>query len=74
MKLFLNHLLISLLIAGISACAGTNKESRDQTLRRNIAQAYGFHYFNQIEQIQYTFNVEKGRNPNQTVFGSGNQR
>ena len=60
MKLFLNHLLISLLIVGISACAGTNKESRDQTLRRNIAQAYGFHYFNQIEQIQYTFNVQKG--------------
>lgn len=60
MKLFFNYLLITLLIAVISACAGTKKESRDQTLRRNIAQAYGFQYFNQVEKIQYTFNVKKG--------------
>ena len=52
--------LTILLIGGFAACASTSKESRDMAARLRIADAYGYQYFGQIEQIQYTFNVKKG--------------
>jgi hypothetical protein len=48
------------LIAGLAACAGGDKESRAMAVRQRIGQSYGVQYFDQIEQIQYTFNVRKG--------------
>ena len=49
-----------LLMAGLAACAGGDKESRAMAVRQRIGQSYGVQYFDQIEQIQYTFNVRKG--------------
>ncbi len=60
MRLFSRYLLIALLIAGISACAGHDKETRQTTVRQRIGDAYGVQDFSQIEQIQYTFNVQIG--------------
>jgi len=51
---------IILLITGLTACAGGDRESRAEAVRQRIAQSYGFQYFNQIEQVQYTYNVRKG--------------
>jgi len=59
-KLLLKVLLISLLLLGLSACAGHDKETRQMTLRERIGNAYGVHYFSQVEQIQYMFNVMIG--------------
>ena len=62
-KLHLNILLITLLSIGLSACStpsGHDKDIRPMTLRERIGNAYGVHYFSQIEQIQYTFNVKIG--------------
>ena len=52
--------LIVLLMLGLSACAGHDQETRKMTLRQAIGNAYGIHYFSQIEQIQYEFNVKIG--------------
>jgi hypothetical protein len=49
-----------LLLLGLSACAGPEKEPRQTNLRQRIGNAYGVHYFSQIEQIQYMFNVKIG--------------
>jgi hypothetical protein len=51
---------IILLITGLTACAGGDRESRAEAVRQRIAQSYGFQYFDQIEQVQYTYNVRKG--------------
>jgi hypothetical protein len=48
------------LVAGLTACAGGDPQSRASAVRQRIGQSYGFQYFDQIEQIQYTFNVRKG--------------
>lgn len=53
-------LLITLLLLGLTACTGHDKETRQMTLRERIGNAYGVHYFSQIEQIQYRFNVKIG--------------
>lgn len=53
-------LLITLLFLGLSACTGHDKETRPMTLRERIGNAYGVHYFSQVEQIQYLFNVKIG--------------
>ena len=52
--------LVVLLIAGLAACAGGDKESRAMAVRQGIGQSYGVQYFDQIEQVQYTFNVRNG--------------
>ena len=52
--------MVVLLIAGLAACAGGDKESRAMAVRQRIGQSYGLQYFNQIEQVQYTYNVKKG--------------
>ena len=52
--------MVALLITGLAACAGGDKESRATTVRQRIGQSYGVQYFDQIEQVQYTFNVRKG--------------
>jgi hypothetical protein len=49
-----------LLISGLAACAGGDKESRAMGVRQRIGQSYGVRYFDQIEQVQYTFNLRKG--------------
>jgi len=59
-KLLPKFLLISLCLVGLSACAGHDKETRQMTLRERIGNAYGVHYFSQVEQIQYMFNVKIG--------------
>ena len=59
-KPVLKFALVVSLIAGLAACAGTGKESRDAAPRQRIAGSYGFQYFNRIEQVQYTFNERKG--------------
>lgn len=61
MKLFSRYLLLLLLIAGIIACAGHDKETRQMTVRQRIGNAYGVHYFSQVDQIQYMFNVKIGK-------------
>jgi len=52
--------LITLLLFGLFACAGHDKETQQMTLRERIGNAYGVHYFSQVEQIQYMFNVKIG--------------
>jgi hypothetical protein len=62
-KLLPKALLITLLLLGLSACAGGgehDKGTRQMTLRERIGNAYGVHYFSQVEQIQYMFNVKIG--------------
>ncbi len=49
-----------LLITGLAACAGGDRQSRAMSIRQRIGQSYGVQYFDQIEQVQYTFNVRKG--------------
>jgi hypothetical protein len=51
---------IILLITGLTACAGGDRQSQAEAVRQRIAQSYGFQYFNQIEQVQYTYNVRNG--------------
>ena len=53
-------LLIPLLLLGLTACAGHDKETRQMNLRERVGNAYGVHYFSQVEQIQYMFNVKIG--------------
>ena len=60
MKSLSRYLLVPLLTAGIMACAGQGKETQKMTVRQSIGNAYGVHYFSQIEQIQYEFNVKIG--------------
>jgi len=52
--------MVVLLLAGLAACAGGDKKPQVIDVRQLIAQSYGVQYFNQIEQVQYTFNVRKG--------------
>ena len=52
--------LFTLLLLGLSACAGQDQETRPMTLRQRIGNACGVHYFSRVEQIQYTFNVRIG--------------
>ena len=52
--------MVILLITGLAACAGGDKESRATAVRQRIGQSYGVQYFDQIEQVQYTFNVKNG--------------
>jgi hypothetical protein len=61
-KLIPKVLLITLLLLGLTACASQDKykDTRQMTLRERIGNAYGIHYFSQIEQIQYMFNVKIG--------------
>jgi hypothetical protein len=60
MKPVLTLVMVVLLNSGLAACAGGNKESRALEVRQRIGQSYGVQYFDQIEQVQYTFNVHKG--------------
>jgi len=60
MKPVLSFSMVVLLITGLAACAGGDRESRDMTVRQRIARSYGFQYFDQIEQVQYTFNMRNG--------------
>ena len=60
MNLLPKVLLITLLLLGLTACAGHDKETRQMTLRERVGNAYGVHYFSQVEQIQYMFNVKIG--------------
>lgn len=56
-------LLITLLSLGLFACAGSgkgNEITRPMTLTERIGNTYGIHYFPQVEQIQYMFNVKIG--------------
>lgn len=59
-KLLPKVLLITSLLLGLSACAGHDQETRQMTLRERIGNAYGVHYFPQVEQIQYMFNARIG--------------
>ena len=60
MKPLPKTLLLTLLLLGLSACSAQNQETRPMTLRQRIGNAYGIHYFSQVEQIQYTFNAKIG--------------
>ena len=52
--------LIPLLIIGLMACAGHDKQTSEMTIRQRIGNSYGVQYFSRVEQIQYTFNVKAG--------------
>ena len=60
MKPVITLVMVVSLFAGLTACAGGDKESRAIAVRQRIGQSYGVQYFDQIEQVQYTFNVRKG--------------
>ena len=51
--------LVFIVTVSLAACAGHNKD-RSMTARQHIAESYGLQYFGEVEQIQYTFNVQKG--------------
>ena len=59
-KPVLTFSMVVLLIAGLAACAGGDKESRAMAVRQRIGQSYGVQYFDQIEQVQYTINIRRG--------------
>ena len=59
---------IILLIAGLSACAGGDGASQEMAVRQLIGQSYGAQYFDQIEQVQYTYNVRKGEQHNRRFW------
>lgn len=52
--------LIGILIIGLLGCAGGDRESEAMAVRQLIGKSYGAQYFDQIEQLQYTYNVKKG--------------
>ena len=60
MKLLARFRLIPLLIIGLIACAGHDKQTSEMTFRQHIGNSYGVQYFSRVEQIQYTFNVKDG--------------
>jgi hypothetical protein len=60
MKFFGGCLLISLLLIGLGACAGHDKQTSEIVIRQRIGKSYGVQYFPQVEQIQYTFNIKLG--------------
>ena len=62
MKFYVKYFLWLLLMTGIVACAGPDKETRQMTLRQSIGNACGIDYFPQVEQIQYMFNEKIGDN------------
>ena len=55
----LKILMVFLLTVGMAGCAGHSKE-RGGTARQHIAESYGLQHFNEVEKIQYTFNVKIG--------------
>jgi hypothetical protein len=59
-KIIPKALLITVVLFGLSACAGPGKDVRKMTLRQSIGNSYGVHYFSRVEQIQYRFNVKLG--------------
>lgn len=59
---FFAEILIPLLIIGIIACAGPDRQTSAMTIRQRIGNSYGVAYFSQVEQIQYTFNIKVGEN------------
>ena len=48
MKLLSKVLLITLLLFGLFACAGHDKETQQMILRERIGNAYGVHYLSLI--------------------------
>lgn len=50
--------LILVLITVFTLGAATAKESRAQSISQRIAEAYGIEYFDRVDQIRYTFNVQ----------------
>ena len=59
MNLCSKFFTVFLLTVSITACAGLTKES-GMTVRQHIAESYGLQYFDEVEKLQYTFNVQKG--------------
>jgi hypothetical protein len=59
-KTLLRAFMVTIILFGLSACAGPDKETRRMTLRESIGNAYGVNYFSRVEQIQYRFNVMIG--------------
>jgi hypothetical protein len=57
-----------LLFVALTACAGGDKESQETAVRRLIGQSYGAQYFDQIEQVQYTYNVRIGEQHNRRFW------
>ena len=57
-----------LLVIAITACAGGDKESEAKAVRQLIGKSYGAQYFDQIEQVQYTYNMKKGEQHNRRFW------
>ena len=53
-------LLITSLLVVTTVCFGLVSQARSADMRQRVAEAYGIKSFGQIEQIRYTFNVQKG--------------
>ena len=53
-------LAIVLMLISVVACTGFKSQSRHADIRRTVAAAYGVQYFEKVEQIRYTFNVQIG--------------
>ena len=60
--------LIAMLIIALGGCAGGDKNSQAIAVRQLIGQSYGAQYFDQIEQVQYTYNVRKGEQHNRRFW------
>ncbi|UCD81059.1 MAG: hypothetical protein JSW26_06425 [Desulfobacterales bacterium] len=60
MKSPLNYLITAFVLVFTTACSGVDQQSGGADIRQKVAQAYGIQSFGQIEQIQYTFNVQLG--------------
>ena len=60
MRALFKFLIISVLITGLVAACSTDQTVQTDNIRHQIARTYGSDSFNQIEVIEYTFNVQIG--------------
>ena len=67
-KPVLNLFMVATFIIGLFGCAGGGKEAEATAVRQLIGKSYGAQYFDQIEQIQYTYNVKKGEQQNRRFW------
>jgi hypothetical protein len=67
-KPVLTLFMVAMFIIGLLGCAGGGSESEAMAVRQLIGKSYGAQYFDQIEQVQYTYNVKKGGQHNRRFW------
>jgi len=60
MRKILKYSLLFMLLIIYGTLEGTASQVRAEDVRQRIARSYGIDWFDQVEQIQYTFNVKFG--------------